>query len=120
MTGVQTCALPISDVIYKLVEAVESVNIAEEETKNGGTLEVLTVFSRTAGKQTIGGKVTDGTMRTKVQVQIIRGEEVVGKGRVKSLQQGKEDTKEVAVGNECGLVIETETKIEKGDLLNYS
>ena len=50
-------------------------------------------------------------------VQIIREDEIIGKGRIKSIQTGKEDVKEVLTGNESGLVIATETQIEKGDLL---
>jgi len=106
-----------SDIIYRIVEAVESIDTTKEEKVTGGTLEVLATFSSAAGKQTIGGKVTEGTMRVNTLVEIIRGEEIVGKGRIKNLQQNKEDIKEVVAGNECGLSIATDIKIEKGDLL---
>lgn len=106
-----------SDIIYKLVEAVESIDISEEEAVKGGTLEVLAIFNSTASKQTIGGKVIEGTMGHNAPVQIIREDEIIGKGRIKSLQTGKEDVKEVSSGSESGLVVGTETKIEKGDLL---
>jgi len=109
-----------SDIIYKLVEAVDLLEVAKEEAVEGGVLEVLAIFSGTQSKRTIGGKITKGSVRVGAQVQIARGEEVIGKGKVKNLQQNKEDIKEAATGNEVGLVVLTDTKIEKGDILNIS
>jgi len=106
-----------SDIIYKLVEAIEAIDTAKDEAEKGGALEVLAVFSGTAGKQTIGGKVTEGVINLGGRVEIERGDEVVGKGKIKSLQKDKVEAKEVEEGSQCGLVLETETKIEKGDLL---
>ena len=120
LADAQKVRILASDIIYKLVEAVESIDTTAEEDKKGGRLEVLVVFSSTSNKNTIGGKVMEGIIRPRMQIRIIRGEEEIGKGRVKSLQQNKEEAKEVAVGNECGMVVETDTKIEKGDILSFS
>jgi len=117
LADAQETKIIISDIIYKLVETIEEIDTSEAEAEKGGTLEVLAAFSGTASKQTIGGKVTEGRITLGSRVEIIREEDVLGKGKIKSLQQDKTDVKEVLAGNECGLVIETEVKIEKGDII---
>ena len=83
----------------------------------GGELEVLATFSATPSKQTVGGKVLKGTLKPGVVLEINRGEELVGKGRVRSLECNKENVSEVGADQECGLVVETAIPIEIGDLL---
>jgi len=109
-----------SDIIYELEEKVEALDPSEEESIKGGTLEVLATFSGSQKKQTVGGKIVEGKLGKNAPVQIIRGDEVVGKGRIKNLQQGKADVSEALSGSECGLVIITETKIEVGDKIKIS
>lgn len=120
LASFQRVKILTSGVIYELVEVIESLERVEEQVSKGGTLEVLATFSGTQNKQTIGGKVTEGIVRISAPAQIIRGEENIGKGRIKNLQQNKEDVKEVAAGSEAGLVISTDTKIEEGDILKVA
>lgn len=120
LADAQKIKIITSDIIYKLVEEVEAIESKEDEVIKGGLLEVLAVFSTSAGKQTIGGKVTEGNIRLGALVHIVREEEEVGKGKIKNLQQNKVDVKDVAAGSECGLVISTEVQIEKGDVIKIS
>jgi translation initiation factor IF-2 len=80
-------------------------------------LEILAVFSAKGGKQTIGGRVLRGQIRIKAWLDVQRGGEVIGKGKVMNLQQNKKDANAVDAGNECGLIFESSTKIEVGDKL---
>jgi len=109
-----------SDIIYKLEEQIESIDLSEDKKVKGGVLEVLKIFSASQSKQTVGGKVIEGRLGLNAPVHILRGEEIIGKGRIKNLQQGKEDVNEVLTGNECGLVLSTEIKIEEGDKIKIS
>jgi len=109
-----------SDIIYKLAEGIEALDLGESKNIKGGTLEVLKIFSVSQTKQTVGGKVVEGKLGQNAPVQIIRNEEIIGKGRIKNLQQGKEDIREVLAGSECGMVIATDTKIEVGDKIKIS
>lgn len=106
-----------SDIVYKLVDIVSQLIKTKEEDKIRGALEVLAIFSVTASKKTVGGKILEGVMKTSNQVEIERGMEVVGKGRITSLKKGKESVREVPQGEECGLAVETGTSIEVGDTL---
>lgn len=113
----QGVTIVTSGIIYELADSIASLEKEKAEETTGGTLEVLATFSATAAKQTVGGKVVEGKMRIGAQVEIQRNSETVGKGKIASLEQNKEGVREVTAGSECGLVIETSTPIEKGDLL---
>src|SRR3989344_7948665 len=120
LADVHKIKIVTSDIIYKLEEELESLDLAETKFVKGGTLEVLAIFSGTQSKQTVGGKVIEGKLGQNAPVKIIRGEDEIGKGRIKSLEQGKKDVSEVPSGNECGLVVATEVKIEIGDQIKIS
>lgn len=109
-----------SKIIYELLDAVKEYKNKERHEFEGGELEVLATFGSTPTKQTVGGKVKKGSMRMKSVVEIERGGEILGKGRVKSLQTNKQDVNEVGPDNEAGLVVETQVEIEVGDILKVS
>ncbi len=109
-----------SDIIYKLVDAVSEMLKAGEKEKMKASLEVLAIFSTTRSKKTVGGKVLEGVLKVGNIIEIERNTEVVGKGKVTNLQHNKEKTREVSEGNECGLVVETSSNIEVGDILRVT
>ncbi len=106
-----------SDIIYKLMEAVEEILKGEALEKARAALEVLAIFSVGGSKKTVGGKVIEGILRVGNNVEVEREMAIVGKGRITNLQRNKEDAREVPEGSECGLVIGTEANIEVGDIL---
>jgi len=106
-----------SDIIYKLVDAVSEMLKAGEKEKIKASLEILAIFSIARSKKTVGGKVLEGVLKVGNNVEIERSMEVVGKGKVTNLQHNKEKAREVSEGNECGLVVETSSNIEVGDIL---
>lgn len=81
--------------------------------------KVLKSFSFAKKIQTIGCRVESGTLAVKSRVKLIRGDEIIGQGRVTSLKSGQEDTSRVAEGNDCGAVLEInlETEPKFGDVL---
>lgn len=110
------------EIIYKLVEGIEKMFLEMKEGKHAGGLEILAVFSAKGALQTIGGRVNKGKILNKAWLEIRRSlsdhdEEIIGKGKVVSLQQAKKDTNAVSEGNECGLLFDSEIKIQVGDIL---
>ncbi|MFA6135980.1 MAG: translation initiation factor IF-2 [Candidatus Paceibacterota bacterium] len=103
-----------SDIIYRIIEAIEEKvnNFGKKEEL--GELEILAIFSQKNRKQVIGGKVTSGFIAINQRISIERGEQVLGYGRITNLQQNKKDTKKVEDG-ECGLMIESEITVAVGD-----
>lgn len=82
-----------------------------------GSLKVLKTFSKTKTKQVLGGRVLTGPIKVGNQVNILRGEEKLGRGKVVGLQQAKVEAKEVAEGSECGAMIDSSAEILPGDVL---
>ena len=82
-----------------------------------GKLEVLANFRQDKTGQVVGGRVVDGHLSAGANVVIYRGEEPVDEGRLLQLQVGKQDTKEVRGGTECGIKVSCKREIEVGDFI---
>ena len=104
-----------NEIIYKLVEDVGELFAKAESNEAENELEVLAIFTPGPGKQTIGGRVNRGQMKGKATFNVKRAEKIIGDGKMISLQQNKKVVNVVVAGNECGLVIESNVKIEAGD-----
>jgi translation initiation factor IF-2 len=61
--------------------------------------------------------VTDGKIKSKSKVRVIRDGIVVHSGALGSLKRFKDDAKEVIAGLDCGLNIENYNDIQTGDII---
>ena len=113
----QNITVVTDEIIYKLAEGIEKAFLEMGKSKFSGELEILAVFSAKNSRQTIGGRVNRGQIRIKSWLEAQRGEEIIGRGKVLNLQRGKKDANAVNEGNECGLIFESDVKIEIGDKL---
>lgn len=109
------------NIIYKLVEALKDKLAAllppEIVRTDNGRLSVLAIFKTGKRDMIVGGRVSEGKIERGSLIEIKRGEEIVGKGRMLNLQQNKQNVNEVGQGNECGVVFEGNVKIQEGDTL---
>jgi translation initiation factor IF-2 len=107
-------------IIYQLFEEIEGLMkgllVPVEEEKVLGHLEVKGVFLTKKGEQIIGGKVTDGLIK-RLTFRLMRGEELVGTGRITSLRKVDQDIKEAKEGTECGMRVESTAPVLEGDVL---
>ncbi len=107
-----------SDIVYHLIETIQNLTKEAAKEKAKGELEVLAVFHQLKPQeQTIGGRVLDGILRVKNNFDIKRGEEIIGQGRIISLQVGKKDANQAENGKECGIVAGAKILIKTGDHL---
>lgn len=108
-------------VIYELVQdlktKMEDLLEPEITRTDHGALEVLALFKTGKTDMIVGGKVVEGSLINGCSINVTRGENTIGTGKLINLQQNKVDTNEVATGNECGITFEGETKIKVGDIL---
>ena len=111
------------EVVYELVQRVRALMEKsldpEMVRKDIGTLRVLQVFLTDKNRQIIGGKVAQGEVRKGTSIEIVRNEEVVGKGKLVNLQKAKQDATVVAKGEECGMLFEGTERIVQGDTLQF-
>src|SRR3989344_610194 len=117
-------AIMTFEVIYDLVQAVRTLQEKAEAPevavrKEIGALKVLAVFFTEKNRQILGGKVTDGEVRRGAQIEVMRGGEVVGRGRMLNLQRDKKDTGTVEKNQECGISYEGDTQVQAGDELHF-
>lgn len=64
-----------------------------------------------------GSLVDSGKMVRGAEVKVLRGEEVVGKGKIGGLKRFKDDVKEVEKGFECGILVEGFKGVQEGDVI---
>jgi translation initiation factor IF-2 len=109
------------EVIYDFVEGLrkfmEKIMSPEDVRTDLGKIKILAVFLAEKNRQIIGGKVIFGQVQRSASIEVIRNDEVVGKGRMINLQRNKKDVDKVIKGEECGLLYEGNVKIEEGDIL---
>jgi translation initiation factor IF-2 len=108
-------------VIYELVEDIKKrleAMLGEDVVRTElGKLKVLAVFMTGKKDMIVGGEVVSGKMKNGELIEVTRGENVLGRGKLINLQQNKVDVDEVTQGKECGITFDGETKIKEGDIL---
>ena len=109
------------NIIYELTDwlqkELDEKRPRVEERSTSGSIKVLKIFNATKNKLVFGGRVVAGAIKTGNSVDIVRRENKIGTGKIVGLQQSKVDTKEVSEGVEFGGMIESNTEIAPGDML---
>ena len=110
-----------SPIIYELIQNIRqdaSVLLKPGISKVVlGKLKILATFKTAGRNQIVGGRVTSGKLERGAQFAILRNEEKIGAGKILQLQHKKADVNELTKDQEGGLQIDSETPIEKGDIL---
>ncbi len=108
-------------VIYQLLDdlklEMESKLAPEIKKIPLGTIHVIKCFTHTGRLYTVGARVMEGRVVPKDVVDILRAGVSIGRGTVAGLQKGKEATKEVGSGQECGIRVDTRVEVMEGDQL---
>ena len=100
-----------------MVERLRILIPAEQVYTELGAIEVLATFQKIPKGMIIGGKVNKGVVEVGATARVVRDEEVIAEGKIKGLQMGKMNVKDVEQGNECGIEFTGKAKIEAGDIL---
>jgi translation initiation factor IF-2 len=109
------------EVIYELVEEtrkfMEKILEPEAVRVELGKVKISAIFMVEKNRQIIGGKVIEGEVKKGTQIEVLRNQELVGKGKLINLQRDKKDVDKVMKGQDCGILFEGDIKIEEGDIL---
>jgi translation initiation factor IF-2 len=105
----------IYDAINDVRDALEGLLSPELRQEITGTAEIKEVFKITKVGNIAGCLVTSGKIERNNPVRIIRDGVVVHEGKLISLKRFKDDAKEVASGQECGMMIDNYNDIKVGD-----
>jgi len=90
---------------------------AEVVRRDIGKIRALVLFFAEKNRQIVGGKIQDGEIKKGLKLEIFRNNEKVGSGRIIELQRDKKVVDKLSKGDECGILFEGNTKIEKDDIL---
>lgn len=108
-------------IIYHLIDDVKSVisNVLSpiERENITGLVEIRKVFDTSKFGKIAGCYVKEGIIRRNCSVRLIRDNQVIHTGTIKSLKRQKDDAKEVKEGFECGLTIDSFDEIRVGDMV---
>jgi translation initiation factor IF-2 len=114
--------------IYTIIyQAVEEVRAAMEGLlepkiveKVIGRAKIKQVFTISKLGEIAGCIVTEGKMVRNAKSRVLRGADVVHEDQITSLKRGKDDTKEVPSGLECGIRVGKFEGYNAGDIIeNY-
>lgn len=111
------------DIIYNLSQGVR-VWMQEQikpkfERKETGRLKTLLVFFTEGSRQIVGGRITDGEVQRGSQIEVMRDNEIVGRGKMVSLQKNKKDIDHAVKRDEIGILFEGNVKIKESDTLIF-
>lgn len=109
------------DIIYDLVEGTRKImnQLLEPEKvrRDLGKMKVLVEFWRKGNRQIVGGKIIEGEIIKDSLIEIFRNDELIGRGRILSLQKEKRDIDKAKKGEEVGILFEGNARIKQDDIL---
>jgi len=109
------------EVIYEMVQETraEMLAVLSPETKRVdlAKLKIIAYFKKSKDTQIIGGKVLEGEFTQNTMVEVFRNDEMIGKGRIKSLEREKKEIGKATKGQEVGIMFAGDVKIEIDDIL---
>jgi translation initiation factor IF-2 len=108
------------DIIYKLVEEIADVvsmmGIEEENEEEIGKATVKMIFTLSDGTKVLGNRVNDGIMKRDCKTYIVRDDEIIIEGKIKSLRKGKNTVTEAKSGEDCGIILDVNVdEVQEGD-----
>ncbi len=108
-------------IIYAILEdvekAVKGMLAPVYREVQDATIEVRQVFRLGRRNAIAGAYVREGTAIRNATCRVTRGGEVIHEGRLESLKRIDEDSREVAAGLECGIMVTNFTDFEEGDVI---
>ncbi len=107
----------IYDAINEIKDAIEGMLEPVMKEEIVCSTEVLETFKISKVGTVAGCVVREGKMQRSTPIRVIRDGIVIYTGKLGSLRRFKDDVKEVTVGQDCGLNIESYNDIKVGDII---
>ena len=107
----------IYDAINDIKDAIEGMLEPVMKEEIVASVEVLEIFKITKVGTVAGCMVREGKLQRSTPIRVIRDGIVIYTGKLGSLKRFKDDVKEVASGQDCGLNIESFNDIRVGDIV---
>ena len=109
------------NIIYELLEEMEEVVeglLAPGEVEESlGKAEVLALFPHGETEKIAGCRVLEGYFSRGIKVRVMRGEEVVGEAKVRTIRKVRDEVDRADKGTECGMLFDPAIDILVGDTI---
>ncbi|MEK7616994.1 MAG: translation initiation factor IF-2 [Patescibacteria group bacterium] len=107
------------NIIYELLDDVEEVvqtllEVGQLEEVIGKA-EILAQFIHGKTEKIAGCRILEGEIAKGHRIRVVRGEEVLGETKLKSMRKVKEEVNKVEKGNECGMLFDPPIDFSVGD-----
>jgi len=106
-------------IIYEVIDEVKRAlgGLLEPEIRETilGLAEVREVFHSAKFGAVAGCIVSDGVVRRRCPIRVLRGNVVIYEGELESLRRHKDDVAEVRAGTECGIAVKQYNDVQVGD-----
>ncbi len=117
----ETVEIRTYDIIYNLLDdleaSVKGLLKPRYEEHITGRAEVRKVFRISKVGAVAGSYVVEGSIKRNAPARVIRDNEVVHSGKVKSIKREQEDAREVTQGLECGINVDNFNDVHEGDII---
>ncbi len=107
----------IYEALDEVTRIVTGMQAPKYEENVIGHVEIRRIFKVSAIGNIAGCYVLDGVVNRNSTVRILRNKEEIGKTTIESLQQSKDDAKQVKEGFECGIRLKSFNDIKEGDII---
>ena len=107
----------IYDAINDIKDAIEGMLEPVMKEEIVASVEVMEIFKISKVGTVAGCVVREGKLQRSTPIRVIRDGIVIYTGKLGSLKRFKDDVKEVASGQDCGLNIESFNDIRVGDIV---
>ena len=87
------------------------------QEKITGTAQILEIFKVSGAGKVAGSKVMDGEILSSSDVRIIRDGTIIYTGKIGSIFREKDQVKQVASGQECGITVKDYIDFKKDDTI---
>tara|TARA_E500000331_G_scaffold356467_1_gene414910 strand:+ start:8 stop:2227 length:2220 start_codon:yes stop_codon:yes gene_type:complete len=104
----------VLDFIKKRMSGLLSPDITEQIL---GSAEILEIFKVSSAGKVAGSKVTEGEVLSTANARLIRDGAIIYTGKISSIFREKNQVKQVAAGQECGITLKDFNDYQKKDII---
>ena len=104
----------VLDFIKKRMSGLLSPDISEQLL---GSAEILEIFKVSKAGKVAGSRVTDGEVSSTSNARLIRDGAIMYTGKIASIYREKNQVKQVAAGQECGIILKDFNDYQKKDII---
>lgn len=107
----------IYELLDELKDVVEGMLAGELAEEIFGVAQIVAEFQYGKNQRIAGSRVLDGQISKGPRVRVIREDQIIGEGKIRSIKHLKEEVSKVEKGQECGILFDSPIDFKVGDII---